>query len=113
MTIKIILFNSMIFFKYSKFFVSLLKGPALLVKTVNEIKGFGNEKFWSQLEAPLFTILNIEWKVSNAYQLTSLDLDHFTLKIALLRQFTLKGGCLKSSRRNQYIIIIAKALRDQ
>lgn len=108
MTIKIILFNSMIFFKYSKFFVSLLKGPALLVKTVN-----GNEKFWSQLEAPLFTILNIEWKVSNAYQLTSLDLDHFTLKIALLRQFTLKGGCLKSSRRNQYIITIAKALRDQ
>ena len=45
MTIKIILFNSMIFFKYSKFFVNLLKGPALLVKTVKEIKGFGNEKF--------------------------------------------------------------------
>lgn len=70
MTIKIILCNSMIFFKYSKFFVSLLKDPALLVKTVKEIKGFGNKNFWSQLEASLFTILNIEWKVSNAYQLT-------------------------------------------
>ena len=32
----------------SKFFVSLLKGPVLLVKTVKEIKGFGNKKFWSQ-----------------------------------------------------------------
>lgn len=93
--------------------MSLLKGPVLLVKTVKEIKGFGNKKFWSQLEASLFTILNIEWKVSNAYQLTLLDLDHFTLKIASLRQFTLKGGCLKNSRRNQYIITIAKALRDQ
>lgn len=29
----------------SKFFVSLLKGPVLLVKTVKEIKGFGNKKF--------------------------------------------------------------------
>ena len=50
--------------------MSLLKGPALLVKTVKDIKGFGNKNFWSQLEASLFTIFNIEWKVSNAYQLT-------------------------------------------